>query len=79
MRFDYPMMALVTQGGGERKIRYVGVENSTIRYAQLGAPPVCMVICLNCRNAPAKAAQYSGELPKVQVFGNVVLFGRANP
>jgi len=79
MRFDYPMMALATQGGAARKIRYVGVENSTIRYAQPDAPPVCMVICLNCRNAPAKASQYSGELPKVQVFGNVVLFDRSNP
>lgn len=28
------------------------------------------------RNAPAKIAQYSAELPKVQAFGNILLFGR---
>jgi hypothetical protein len=76
MRFDYPMMALVTQGHRGRHIRYVGVENSTTRYAQPAAAPVCMVICLNCRNAPAKIAEYSSELLKIQAFGDVVLFSR---
>jgi 4-amino-4-deoxy-L-arabinose transferase-like glycosyltransferase len=79
MRFDYPMMAMVTEDGIARKIRYVGVENSSTRYAQPSAPPVCMVICLNCVNAPNKAAEYSGELPKTQSFGKVVLFGEPNP
>ena len=78
MRFDYPMMALVTQGGGGRQIRYVGVENSTTRYAQPSAPPICMVICLNCRNSSAKVAQYSAELPRVQAFGDILLLGRPN-
>jgi hypothetical protein len=76
MRFDYPMMAMVTEDGIARQIRYVGVENSSIRYAQPSAPPVCMVICLNCLNAPNKAAEYSEELPKAQSFGNVVLFSQ---
>jgi hypothetical protein len=76
MRFDYPMMAMVEQDGIRRKIRYVGVENSTTRYAQPDAPPVCIVICLNCLNSPQKIAEYSSELPKAQPFGNVVLFSR---
>jgi hypothetical protein len=79
MRFEYPMMAMLEQDGIRRKIRYVGVENSSIRYTQPDAPPVCMVICLNCRNAPNEAAEYSRELPKAQSFGNVVLFSRPNP
>jgi hypothetical protein len=76
MRFDYPMMAMVTQDGIRRHIRYVGVENSTIQYASQSAPPVCMVICLNCLHAPHEIAEYSSELPKVQSFGNVVLFSQ---
>jgi hypothetical protein len=79
MRFDYPMLAMVTQDGIARHIRYVGVENSTIQYASQSAPPVCMVICLNCLHAPYKIAEYSSELPNVQSFGNVVLFSRPNP
>ena len=76
MRFEYPMMAMTTQGSPRRQIRYVGVENSTIRYAQPSAPPVCMVICLNCLHAPKKSGQYSAGLARVQSFGNVVLFSR---
>ncbi|MES2222413.1 MAG: glycosyltransferase family 39 protein [Acidobacteriota bacterium] len=77
MRFEYPVMALVTQGSGVHQIEYVGVENSTTQYARPGAAPVCMVICLNCRNAPAKIAEYSRELPNAQYFGDVVLFGES--
>jgi hypothetical protein len=76
LHFEYPMMAMLTDDGVARQIRYVGVENSTTRYAQPAAPPVCMVICLKCRNAPEKIAEYSSELPKVQAFGDVLLFSR---
>jgi hypothetical protein len=79
MRFDYPMMAMVTEDGIARKIRYVGVANSSIGYAQPSAAPVCLVICLNCLNAMNKVAEYSAELPKAQPFGNVVLFSQPNP
>jgi hypothetical protein len=76
LRFEYPMMAMLEQDGIGRRIRYVGVENSSTRYAQPDAPPVCIVICLNCLNSPQKIAEYSSELPQAQPFGNVVLFSR---
>jgi hypothetical protein len=37
-----------------------------------------MVICLNCLHHPEKVAQYSATLPKMQTFGEVVLFSRQN-
>ncbi len=74
--FEYPMMAMLTEDGIVRHIRYVGVENSTTQYADSAAPPVCMVVCLNCRNAPGKIAEYSADLPEVQTYGDIVLFRR---
>ena len=79
LHFEYPMMAMVEEDGTWRKLRYVGVENSSVRYAQRSAPPVCMVICLDCRNASAKIAEYSAIFPKAQSFGNVVVFSQAKP
>ena len=79
LHFEYPMMAMLTQDGVSRRVRYVGVENSSARYAQSSAPPVCMVICLNCLAASKKVDEYSAELPVVQSFANAVLFSRPNP
>jgi len=76
MHFEYPMMALVNNDGIHREIRYVDVENSSARYARPSAQPVCMVICLNCRNSSAKIAQYSATLPRMQTFGAVMLFNQ---
>lgn len=77
LHFEYPMMALLEHGGIHRQIRYVGVENSSIRYAQPSAPKICMVICLQCLHDSEKIATYSIKLPKVQSFGTVaMLFSR---
>jgi hypothetical protein len=77
MHFEYPMMAMLEKDGIRRKIRYMGVENSSIRYAPQSAPPVCTVICLDCLNSPKQIAAYSSEFPNVQSFGNLILFRHA--
>lgn len=74
--FEYPMMALLEQGGIPRQIRYVDVENSSVRYAQPSPPPLCMVICMNCLNNLSKTAEYSTKFPKTQAFGTILLFGQ---
>ncbi len=74
MHFEYPMMAMLEKDGIRRKIRYMGVENSSIRYAPQSAPPVCTVICLDCLNSPKQIAAYSSEFPNFQSFGNLILF-----
>ena len=79
LRFDYPIMAMMTEDGIARKIRYVGVENSSIRYAEQSAPPVCTVICLGCLNSAKQIAEYSSQFPNSQAFGNVVVFSQAKP
>lgn len=76
LHYEYPMMAMLQQDGVPRHIRYVGVENSSVQYAQPSVQPVCMVICLGCLRASAKIAEYSVHLPKMQVFGTVVLFSQ---
>lgn len=76
LHFEYPMMAMLQQDHIRRKIRYMGVENSTVQYAQPNAPPVCTVICLDCLHAPKQIGEYSSDFPKMQSFGNVVLFSR---
>jgi 4-amino-4-deoxy-L-arabinose transferase-like glycosyltransferase len=76
LHFEYPMMAMLGQDGVSRQIRYVGVENSSVRYAQPSAQPVCMVICLHCLDDPEKIAEYSAKLPKTQSFGTMLLFGQ---
>ncbi len=76
LHFEYPMMALLEQDGSAPHIRYVDVENSSVRYAQPSAPPVCMVICLQCLEAKEKIAEYSEKLGKVQSFGSVVVFSQ---
>ncbi len=38
LHFEYPMMAMLGEDGVSRQIRYVGVENSSIRYAQSICP-----------------------------------------
>ncbi|MGB8478911.1 MAG: glycosyltransferase family 39 protein [Acidobacteriaceae bacterium] len=74
LHYEYPMMAMLNPDGVARQIRYVGVENSSVRYVRPSESPVCMVICLGCLHAPKKIAEYSAKLPNVQSFGNVVLF-----
>jgi 4-amino-4-deoxy-L-arabinose transferase-like glycosyltransferase len=77
--FEYPMMAMLGEDGVARQIRYVGVENSSIQYAQPSAPPVCTVVCLGCLQATEKIAEYAAKLPNVQSFGNMVLFRQPIP
>ncbi|MGO8719989.1 MAG: glycosyltransferase family 39 protein [Acidobacteriaceae bacterium] len=74
LHFEYPMMAMLGQDGVSRQIRYVGVENSSIRYARASEPPVCMVICLGCQHAPEKWSKYQPSLPVANTFGDVVVF-----
>ena len=75
LHYEYPIMALLNQDGVFRHIRYVGVENSSVRYAQRSAPPVCTGICPQCLHSPRKIAKYSANLPKIQSFKKLVLFG----
>ena len=76
LHFEYPMMALLEKDRVPRQIRYVDVENSSVRYAQPTAPPVCMVICMSCLNNLSKTAEYSSKFPKTRAFGTILLFGQ---
>jgi hypothetical protein len=72
--FDYPMLAILGAGHGERKVRYSEVKNLTAEYARADSGPPCAVICLRCANSPAKWAQYRRVGGRVSVFDEIAVF-----
>ena len=78
--YEYILMGIIDRHGPPRAFRYVNVKNLTTKFAsKIDQQPPCAVLCIDCQNDPAKIAEYSSELPNVQYFGDVVLFGRPNP
>lgn len=74
LHFEYPMMALLSEDGGSRQVRYVGVENSTARYKRTDDPGVCAVLCLGCLHHPEKMVEYATRFPTQQAFGTLIVF-----
>jgi hypothetical protein len=73
-RYEYPMMALISEDGVPRKIRYVDVGNSTVKYQPADAEPPCVVVCLGCTGIAAKSEMYGPQFQMAETFGNVVVF-----
>jgi hypothetical protein len=72
LRFEYPMLALLSQDGIPRRIVYTAVDNSTTRFASQNAPKLCLVVCLGCVNAAEKWHQYGIPRTKDHSFGDYV-------
>jgi hypothetical protein len=73
--FEYPVMAGLEVAGGRRRVRYVGVANTTSRYAE-PERPVCAVICFACAKVPHKTLEYRAVGGHTQTFGSLVIFSR---
>lgn len=70
--FDYPMMAMLLEDGIGREIRYVGVDNRSVRYARSSDPPPCAIVCIRCTSNPVKMARYSAFNLR-QAFGQTLV------
>jgi hypothetical protein len=75
---DYLMQALLNEDRVPPKLQYMGVNNSTTRYAALGNPGVCVVVCLGCAHSARKWQQYGGPGINVQTFDDVAVFEDPN-
>jgi 4-amino-4-deoxy-L-arabinose transferase-like glycosyltransferase len=73
LRFDYPMIALLSKDGKPRQISYVSVDNSTANYKPISKSP-CAVVCLECAHSIEKWQEYSDSEPKPSVFESIVVF-----
>src|SRR5271168_4247011 len=65
-------MGALDIANGRQRIRYVGVENSTRKYATR-TPPICAIICFACARVPHKWLEYRG-LGHAHIFGSLVVF-----
>ena len=74
--FVYPLLALIHVDGTARTVSYIGVDNLSSRYPQAHPAP-CAVICLDCAKHSEKWSEY-GAIGSPSVFGNIVVFSRAN-
>ncbi len=73
MHFEYPMMALVNRDGRQRRLSYVGVNNSTLAYRQESATEPCTVVCLNCALNHEKD-QFQDRFKSAKTFGDILVF-----
>jgi 4-amino-4-deoxy-L-arabinose transferase-like glycosyltransferase len=71
LRFDYPIMALISKEGRSPQITYADVQPSTTRFT-VSAPPSCMIVCLGCVRAPEKWQQYGAGGAQGSTFGDYV-------
>jgi hypothetical protein len=73
--YVYPLFPLIHADGRTRNAWYIGVHNSTNRYAnQEPHPAPCAVICLDCVDKPEKWAEYQAAGERVSVFDYIVVF-----
>lgn len=70
---DYPIMAMLLEDGVRRDIRYVGVENLSLRYARPTDPLPCAIICIRCTIDPGKKERYSRLSQRAEVFGQTIV------
>ena len=73
LRFEYPMLALLSEDGLPRKITYTSIHNSTTRFAAPNASEPCLIVCLGCVNAPEKLREYQTPLLRGRSFGDFVV------
>jgi hypothetical protein len=78
LRFEYPMLALLSKDGVQRRLSYVSVDNGTERYKSTSAAAPCVVVCLACARAAEKWKEYSDSEPNPSVFGDIVIFRYPN-
>jgi hypothetical protein len=65
LRFEYPMLALLSKDGIPRNIAYSAVKDDTRRFASARQPAFCMVVCLGCARTPEKWQAY-GTPPELR-------------
>jgi hypothetical protein len=71
--YDYPLMAFLEVGSGRRRVRYMGVFNSSLKYRDTGSSP-CAVICFACARVPHKWAEYRSFGNRVSIFSDNAVF-----
>jgi hypothetical protein len=71
--YDYPLMAFLEVGSGRRRVRYMGVFNSSLKYRDTGSSP-CAVICFACARVPHKWAEYRSFGNRVSIFADTAVF-----
>ncbi len=78
MRFEYPMLDLLSADGAPRNIAYSSVKNSTTRFAVPSALKQCLIVCLGCVHSEEKWRQYQPTMQQRRSFGDfVVVMGPA--
>src|SRR5579871_3746339 len=73
LRFEYPILALVSADGKPRDISYTSVANSTARFKSANTRDACLVICLGCVNAADKREEYHARTDRINTFGDEVV------
>jgi 4-amino-4-deoxy-L-arabinose transferase-like glycosyltransferase len=74
LHYEYPMMALVNEDGGQRQLSYVSVKNPTAAYKQTNVAELCTVICLGCAQSQQKREEYQAQFQNVEAFGDILVF-----
>ncbi|MBV8438144.1 MAG: glycosyltransferase family 39 protein [Silvibacterium sp.] len=74
LHYEYPMMALVNEDGGQRQLSYVSVNNPTAAYKQTTVAEPCTVICLGCAQSQQKREEYQAQFQNVEPFGDILVF-----
>lgn len=73
LRFEYPMLALISEDGVRRKIAYSSVQNSTTRFSSDVESKQCLIVCLGCVHAPEKWREYQARGQQGHSFGDFVV------
>jgi hypothetical protein len=71
--YEYPIMALLLDDGIFRRIRYVGINNRSLRYARKDSSFPCVIVCLNCTGHPERLTLYEGHSFQQEFFGNTAV------
>jgi 4-amino-4-deoxy-L-arabinose transferase-like glycosyltransferase len=74
LHFEYPMFALLTQDGVERRLSYLAVGNPTAAYPVWSGESPCLAICLGCGRSTSKMGEYAATWGQARTFGDVVVF-----
>src|SRR5262249_12824216 len=72
-RYEYPLLALLSDLDGSRDIRPINVTNQSKIYSRSGPAP-CAVICAGCTIDKQKMNSYFREYSGVRVFETLAVF-----
>jgi hypothetical protein len=75
---EYPILALARERNPAVRFFHTGVENASARYAPLGQPRPCAVVCPDCAGIPRKAALYSSIGPPIDAGRFLVFLPRGS-